>query len=140
MKEIEKLDRRKITEEIGRILSEFDIIEVVYVFGSFVHNPDFNDVDVALLISKKLKPYERFKLKMKVARELERKIKPRFEFDVKILNYSPLEFQYEVLKTGKAVFIRNASSKIEYEAGTISKYLDFRDIVKEIDKSFLAEV
>ena len=72
--------------------------------------------------------------------ELERKIKPRFEFDVKILNYSPLEFQYEVLKTGKAVFIRNASSKIEYEAGTISKYLDFKEIVKEIDKSFLAEV
>lgn len=140
MKKIEKLDREKIMEEIGKILSEFDIIEVAYVFGSFIHNPDFNDVDVALLISKKLKPYERFKFKMKVARELERKIKPRFEFDVKILNYLPLEFQYEVLKTGKAIFVRNVSNKTEYEANMISKYLDFKEIVEEIDRSFLAEV
>ncbi len=126
MKELEKPDREKIMEGIGRVLSGFNIIKVAYIFGSFIHNEDFNDVDVDLLISKKLKPYERLRFKMKIARELEKKIKPRLEFDVKMSNYLPLEFQYEVLKMGKEVFIRNASDRIEYEADTISKCLDFR--------------
>ncbi|MEA2053766.1 MAG: nucleotidyltransferase domain-containing protein, partial [Candidatus Thermoplasmatota archaeon] len=82
------LDKKKVIEQIRNKIPKFYMVEVVYIFGSFVNSENFNDIDVALLISKELNPYERFKFAMKVARELERAMKPRIEFDVKILNYS----------------------------------------------------
>ncbi|MEA1999503.1 MAG: nucleotidyltransferase domain-containing protein, partial [Euryarchaeota archaeon] len=118
----------------------FDYVSAAYVFGSYVHNDDFNDIDVALLISKELNPYTRFKFEMRVARELERRIKPRFEFDVKILNHAPIEFQYEVLKKGKAVFLRDRTENVEYESEVISNYLDFQTTAEYLNKKFLARV
>jgi hypothetical protein len=133
-------DKKEIMNEIGELISGFDEVEVAYVFGSFIQSDEFNDIDVALLISKELNPYARFKFAMKVARELERRIKPRFEFDVKILNYSPIEFQYEVLKKGEAVFLRERSKKVEYESELISDYLDFRITAEWLNKGFLARI
>ncbi|MBA7515274.1 hypothetical protein ES705_07313 [subsurface metagenome] len=133
-------DKKEVMSKIGELISRFEDVEMAYVFGSFLQSDDFNDIDVALLISKELNPYERFKFAMKVARELEREIKPRVEFDVKIQNYSPIEFQYEVLKKGKVVFLRERSKKVEYEYELISNYLDFRTTAEWLDKGFLARV
>ncbi len=133
-------DKKEIMSNIGELISGFDDVEVAYVFGSFIQSDEFNDIDVALLICKELNPYARFKFAMKVARELERRTKPRFEFDVKILNYSPIEFQYEVLKKGEAVFLRERGKKVEYESKLISAYLDFRIAAEWLDKEFLARV
>ncbi len=133
-------NKKEVMDEIGKIASKFDDVRAAYVFGSYVHNDDFNDIDVALLISKELDPYTRFKFEMQVARELERRIKPRSEFDVKILNHAPIEFQYEVLKGGKAVFLRDRTKNVEYESETISNYLDFQTTAEYLNKKFLARV
>jgi len=133
-------DKKEVMNKIGKIVSEFDYVSAAYVFGSYVHNDDFNDIDVALLISREPDPYKRFKFEMMVARELERQIKPRFEFDVKILNHAPIEFQYEVLKKGKAVFLRDRTENVEYESKTISDYLDFQTTAEYLNKKFLARV
>jgi hypothetical protein len=53
---------------------------------------------------------------MKVAGELERSIKHRVEFDVKILNHSPVYFQYEVVKKSVTVFVGRQDNRVEYEA------------------------
>ncbi len=133
-------NKKEVMDEIGKIVSEFDYVSAAYVFGSYAHNDDFNDIDVALLLSNELNPYASFKFEMRVARELERQIKPRFEFDVKILNHSPIEFQYEVLKTGEAVFLRDRTENVEYESETISNYLDFQTTAEYLNKKFLARV
>lgn len=133
-------DKKEVMDEVGNIVSEFDYVSAAYVFGSYVHNDDFSDIDVALLISREPDPYKRFKFEMMAARELERQIKPRFEFDVKILNHSPIEFQYEVLKKGKAVFLRDRTENAEYESKTISNYLDFQTTAEYLNKKFLARV
>ncbi len=133
-------DRQEIIEKIREIISRFDDLDIAYIFGSFLERDKFGDIDVAVVISKKLDPYGRFKFAMKMARELEKGINPRFEFDVKILNYSPVEFQHEVLKKGRVVFLRDETRRIEYEFEIISTYLDFRDMYEFIDKKFLARV
>jgi predicted nucleotidyltransferase len=133
-------DRQEIIDKIREIISRFDDVDIAYIFGSFLERDKFGDIDVAVVLSKKLDPYGRFKFAMKIARELEKGVKPRFEFDVKILNYSPVEFQREVLKKGKVVFLRNENRRIEYEFEIISKYLDIRDMYEFIDKKFLARV
>ena len=60
------MDRVRILAEIGRIVSEFEEIDTSYVFGSFLKADKFNDIDVALLISGDLPPYERLKFELKV--------------------------------------------------------------------------
>jgi predicted nucleotidyltransferase len=133
-------NKKEVMNKIGKIVSGFDYVSAAYVFGSYPSNDDFNDIDVALLISKELDPYTSFKFEMMVARELERQIKPRFEFDVKILNHAPIGFQYEVLKNGKAVFLRDRTENVEYESEAISNYLDFQTTNEYLNKKFLARV
>ena len=130
--------RDRILAEIERILSKFEEIDASYVFGSFPKTDRFNDIDVALLVSNELTPYEKLKFELKVAGELERNIKPRVEFDVKILNYSPVYFQYEVVKNGVAAYVKDQDKRVEYEAHLISDYLDLKEMYDFIDKEFLA--
>ena len=127
-----------ILAEIERILSQFEEIDASYVFGSFPKTDRFNDIDVALLVSNELTPYEKLKFELKVAGELERNIKPRVEFDVKILNYSPIYFQYEVVKNGVAAYVKDQDKRVEYEAHLISDYLDLKEMYDFIDKEYLA--
>jgi predicted nucleotidyltransferase len=132
------MDRGRVLAEIERVLSKFKEIDASYVFGSFLKTDGFNDIDVALLVSNELTPYEKLKFELKVAGELERNIKPRVQFDVKILNYSPVYFQYEVVKNGVAAYIKDQEKRVEYEAHLISDYLDLKEMYDFIDKKYLA--
>lgn len=67
-------------------------VNTAYIFGSFLEKEDFNDIDAALLPSECLDPYKSLKFSLKAVGKLERRIKPRLEFDVKILSNSLIEF------------------------------------------------
>lgn len=134
------MDKKEIERKIGEVTSRFEDVDIAYLFGSFLVSEKFGDIDVAIVLTRDLIPYKRFKFAMEIARELEKEIKPRFEFDVKILNYSPVEFQHEVLKKGKVIFERDEGKRIEYEASLISTYLDLEYMYEFVDKKFLARV
>ena len=134
------MDKSSFLADISRILAGLKEVNTVYIFGSFLEKEDFNDIDVALLLSESLDSYKSLKFSLKVAGELERQIKPRFEFDVKILNNSPIELQFEVIKKGRVIFSRDESSRIDYESEVISTYLDMKYMYDLIDKEFLARV
>ena len=134
------MDKSSFLADISRILAGLKEVNTVSIFGSFLEKEDFNDIDVALLLSESLDSYKSLKFSLKVAGELERQIKPRFEFDVKILNNSPIELQFEVIKKGRVIFSRDESSRIDYESEVISTYLDLKYMYDLIDKEFLARV
>ncbi|MGB9929336.1 MAG: type VII toxin-antitoxin system MntA family adenylyltransferase antitoxin [Methanosarcina sp.] len=134
------MDKSSYLADITNILSKFKEIDAAYLFGSFLEKDQFNDIDVALLLSEEsgIDSYKNLKLSLKVAGELERQIKPRFEFDVKSLNSAPVEFQFEVIKKGKVIFSRNESRRVNFEFEVISTYLDLRYMYDILDKEFLA--
>lgn len=80
------------------------------------------------------------KSSLKVASEIERRIKPRFKFDVRILNTAPIEFQFEIIKKGKVIFSRDESRRIDYEADLISTYLNLKYMYNFLDKEFLERI
>jgi predicted nucleotidyltransferase len=139
MKEV-KGGIEKITKKIEKILNRFQEIEFAYLFGSFLERDGFRDIDIALYVSKNYSPYEVMKFSLKIGRELEKAIKPRCEFDVKILNYAPLALQYEVIKTGRVVFCKDEAKRIRYEAHILSSYLDYKVTSDWLDREFLARV
>lgn len=134
------MDKSSFLANISKILAGLKEVDTAYIFGSFLEREEFNDIDVALLLSENLDPYQSLKFSLRVAGELERQIKPRFEFDVKILNSSPIEFQFEVIKKGRVIFSRDEFRRIDYESEVISAYLDLKYMYDLLDKEFLARV
>lgn len=110
------MDKKSVLQRIRTILEGFEEIDLAYVFGSFMERDDFRDIDVAIHLSKDLPPYQRFKLSQKVAGSLERAIKPRFYYDVKILNTAPAYFQYEVISKGILVLEKDKEMRVDFEA------------------------
>ncbi|MEL7662718.1 MAG: nucleotidyltransferase domain-containing protein [Methanosarcina mazei] len=98
---------------------------------------DFNDTDASLLLSESLDPYSSLKSSLKAVDELGRHIKPRFEFNVKILNNSPIKLHFEVIKKGHIIFSRDESSRIDFESEVIPACLDLKYMYDLMDKEFL---
>lgn len=134
------MDKSSFLSDVGKIVAGLKEVDIAYIFGSFLEGNEFNDIDVALLLSEELgmDPYKSLKFSLKVASELERQIKPRFEFDVRVLNIAPIEFQFEVIRKGCIIFYRDESTRIDYESEVISTYLDLKYMYDFLDKEFLA--
>ncbi len=97
-------------------------------------------MDIALYLSKDLRPYKELKFSLKMERAIEKEIEPRCEFDAKILNHAPIIFQYEIIKTGTVVFSRAETKRINYEVMVLSSYLDYKGTSDWLDREFLARV
>jgi len=129
-------EKEEVLHTIRTVLAGFDEIEVGYVFGSFCRE-DFGDVDVAILVTGEPTPYQAMRFRARVERELERGWCYRFEADVKILNTAPISFQHEVIKSGRLVFSCDRERRIRYEAGVLSRYLDYADTLDWFDRILL---
>lgn len=132
------MDRKVVLEKIGPIVGNFPEVKAAYVFGSILQRDDFRDIDVALLVSENLSPYKALKLAMHIGSELDFGIKIGHDFDVPVLNNAHPEFQYEVVKTGIAVFSRDKQKRFDYEADVISTYLDLKEMYDFFDREYLA--
>ncbi|WAI01808.1 nucleotidyltransferase domain-containing protein [Methanogenium organophilum] len=133
-------DKERIISQITTYLSGVDDLLLGYLYGSFPVRNDFHDIDIGLLVSGEREPYESFRYAMDIASGLEQSITPRFEVDCRILNGAPVLFQYEVVKTGMAVFVRDENIRIDFEAGVMSGYLDQKPLFDRMDKMLLAPV
>ncbi|MGC8816492.1 MAG: type VII toxin-antitoxin system MntA family adenylyltransferase antitoxin [Candidatus Hadarchaeum sp.] len=131
-------EKEEIIKKIVETLWGFKEVELAYVFGSFYAGREFEDIDIAILLSKPPSAYESERFAMKVAGALETALGHKFEFDVKVLNFSPIYFQHEVIRDGKLLFCRDETKRVEYEAGVLSEYLDYREVLDWFDEKLLA--
>lgn len=135
-----ELDKERMVNEISRCLSGVEDLLLGYLYGSFLVRNDFNDIDIGLLVAGERTPYELFKYAMKIASDLERCITPRYEVDLRVLNTAPVEFQYEVVKTGQVVFARDENVRVAFEADVLAKYLDLKYLYDRMNRALLAPV
>lgn len=124
----------------GQVLSRHDPVLLAYLFGSFVRDDTYQDIDIALLLSGTMEPYTQFKQQMQIAGEIEDLLSPPVPCDVRVLNGAPVEFQYEVIRTGCIVFCRSEEERIAYETGIMRRYLDLKYLFDRVDRAFLAGV
>jgi predicted nucleotidyltransferase len=135
-----ELDKERMVNEISRCLSGVEDLLLGYLYGSFLVRNDFNDIDIGLLVAGERTPYELFKYAMRIASDLERCITPRYEVDLRVLNTAPVEFQYEVVKTGQVVFARDENVRVAFEADVLAKYLDLKYLYDRMNRGLLAPV
>ncbi len=137
---MDSADREEIISQLRRCLTGTEDVLFGYLYGSFLHHDKFHDIDIGLYISGEREPYELYKYTMSIASKLEQCITPRYEIDLRILNAAPVEFQYEVVKTGHILIARDEDACIAFEADVIAKYLDLKYLYDRIDKALLAQV
>lgn len=126
-----------VTEQV---LCHYSPVLLAYLYGSFIRHDTYQDIDIALLLSEMMEPGDLFSQQMQIAGEIEDLLSPRIPCDVRVLSGAPVEFQYEVIRTGRIVFCRSEEQRIDYETDVTRRYLDLKYLFDRVDQAFLARV
>lgn len=123
--------REIILEKIKKALRKEQNILFAYAYGSFGRGEkDFNDIDIAVFLSKI--PKNSASYESKLGQNLEKEIgKP---VEARIMNSMPLLLKSRVFKEGKTVFSRNKKARVSFETALMSSYLDFSHLMQEFDQ------
>jgi predicted nucleotidyltransferase len=131
-------DKYSIIKNIINIIEAKEYVIFAYIFGSFTSsysgkmsrekvqetpsNTTFKDIDIAIYISKSMFE-EASSLEFELEHELENILS--FDFDVRIINYAPIPFQYNVIKDGIVIIDRDELLRVDFEGLVLKKYFDF---------------
>jgi predicted nucleotidyltransferase len=120
--------REDITAVIRAFLeTECRDASAVYIFGSFITEDRFEDVDIALLLNEKEPQALQFELLLE--RRLQEKI--GYPVDVRILNGAPLSFCWSVLRSGRLILDRDPNMRADFESNIMKQYSDFSGFMKQ---------
>lgn len=116
------LDAKKrglLTQKLKEILLSYQSIVFAYVFGSFIHEELFRDIDVAI--------YARGETSFEFESALSLALRDALGFDVEVraLNNAPASFQMAVLRDGKLLFSRDENERTDFIERTSQSYREF---------------
>ncbi len=129
---LSKKEKQKIEIVIREILKKREEIVFAYIFGSFLDNLFFRDIDIGIYL-KNIAKKEAFNYEIELGYEIESKIK--IPVDLRIINFAPLYFQFHILQ-GKILFIKDEELWANFLDLTLRKYLDFKPLREEFLKEF----
>ena len=123
-------DRKNSRKElIGKELCGHQKIIFAYIFGSFLSSGSFSDIDIGIYTDNKNLPDKALQIEFELERELENSV--HIQADVRILNFAPLSFVFNAIKTGTLVLDRNRLLRSDFEGLTFKKYFDYRHLRDE---------
>jgi predicted nucleotidyltransferase len=129
---LSRKEKQKIEIILRDILERKEEIVFAYIFGSFLDDLFFRDIDVGVYL-KNISKKEAFNYELELGCEIESKIK--IPVDLKIINFAPLYFQFHILQ-GKILFIKDEELWANFLDLTLRKYLDFKPLREEFLKEF----
>jgi len=118
-----------IEEAIAHTLDAHGEISFAYLHGSFVHGPQARDIDIAVYLKPDRIPDATFAYEDSLAQEITSKAGPSVPVDVRIMNNTPIPFQYHVLK-GRLLVDHDPDDRLELMSFIISRYLDMKPLLE----------
>lgn len=107
-------------------------ITIAYLFGSFITEEFFSDIDLAIYTQMEIARTWEFEIDLE--NRLERVVK--FDIDARILNHAPLSFCQNVIRHGRVVIDRDPNLRADFEGKILKQYSDF----SHFRRRYLAEV
>ncbi len=107
-------------------------LSLAYLYGSYARGQawTYSDVDIAVLFAEDIEAEDYLDYLLRYIGEVADIL--GFEnVDVKELNGAPVEFQYQVIKGGQALYVREEEERMHFEAEVMIEYLDFKPILDE---------
>lgn len=113
--------RKKILEKTKVFLEKKEEIIFAYVFGSFITEEKYNDIDVAVYIKNEKIDHIDYSISLSV--EMEKEIKQ--PLDIKVINALPLPLKYHITK-GILLFTKDEILHENFICDVWKKYIDFK--------------
>ena len=124
-----KLDQREkdfLISQLRELLSGKEPVLFAYLYGSFLKEGFFRDIDVAVYFDSR--PFEDssdiFNYSLSLSAECDLATSG-VTFDLRPLNLAPLPFRFDVVTQGRVFYTRDEERQVDFEARTRSLYFDF---------------
>lgn len=131
--------KNQICNRIRDVFSSLPLLRVAYLYGSFLSRDDFRDIDIALLVGENDCREDPLAYASRVADLLGTALGFRYECDVRVINHEPVWFQYEVISSGRVVFVRDEDDRIDFETRVLVEYQDIKFMYDLFDREYLAQ-
>lgn len=130
----------RLREVLPSVLAQYPV-DAAYVYGSVARGTatPLSDVDIALLLTSYLPPYERLKLELTIQGEIE--AADGFSVvDVRAINEAPLVVQGRIVQQGILLYERARKRRIAFEVAIRKRYFDFAPVARRLRDAFLQRV
>ena len=134
------MGERVLFNSIKEVIKKDKEVLFAYLYGSSISQPiPFNsDVDVAIYLEPSdIKSYIRKEEELTIS--LITKLH-KDKIDLRILNVLPLLLQYNILKEGIPIFIRDESERVEFEIRVMSRFFELKPYLEEYKRMFSLRV
>jgi len=127
--------KEDVKKRLADVLSFHEDVIFAYLLGSFLELGSFHDVDVAVYTAKEIGKDDVLDYEISLSLELARAV--NIPVDVKVIGYTPLGFNYEVIR-GEVVFCRDDDTRFDFVERTWAEYFDFKPVAEYILKEITA--
>lgn len=130
----------QLRKYVASILAQHPV-DAAYVYGSVARGTamPLSDVDIALLLTTTLPPFERLGLELTIQGEIEAAcgLSP---VDVRAINEAPLTVRGRIVQHGILLYERDQARRIAFEVATRKRYFDFAPVAHRLRDAFLQRV
>lgn len=120
--ELKTSQKKKIIETIFSYLyHQYKEITIAYLFGSFVTEKFFADIDLGILTKMEMENTLNYELEIEC--KLEKIVK--YKIDVRVINKAPISFCQNVIRYGKVILDRDPNLRADFEGKIFKLYFDF---------------
>ncbi len=130
----------RLKEIIPSILAQHPV-DAAYAYGSAARGTmtPLSDVDIALVLTSPVPPYERLKLELAIQGEIET-VSGLCPVDVRAINSAPLMVKGRIVQQGVLLYERDRVHRIAFEVATRKRYYDFAPVALRLRDAFLERV
>jgi predicted nucleotidyltransferase len=116
-------------------------VDAAYVYGSVARGAvtPLSDVDIALVLSESLSPYDRLMIEFAIQAAIEDASGLR-AVDVRAINEAPLLVRGKVVQQGILLYQRDRARRAAFEVQTRKRYFDFAPVARRLCTAFLSNV
>ena len=134
--EIGPEEQLKTVETIKTILQREPSIVFAFLYGSFLSEPSFRDIDAGVFLGAE-NALPHLDRELDLSLRLEEALDSKFPVEVKVINEAPLSFRFHVI-TGEFLFTRNEDLSVDYMTCTARQYLDYAPLRHRYMKEAMA--
>jgi predicted nucleotidyltransferase len=129
----------QIAGNLTPILEAEALVRLAYLYGSVLHRPDPEDVDLAVWApgTAGVSAFDREAWLNSLALRLERGLVPRRPLDLRLLDRAPAQFRYAVIRTGRLLLARSEVERVRFEADAATLALDLSVGLRAYDRAML---
>jgi hypothetical protein len=125
-KKLDRKDKDLLVAQLRKLLSQKEPVQFAYLYGSFLGEGFFRDIDVAVYLDSGAfkDSSEIFNYALALSAECDMATSG-VSFDLRPLNLAPLPFRFEVVTQGRVLSSSKEELRVDFEARTRSLYFDF---------------